>query len=61
MRDETLALHAGIDARPTIKAVAVPICQTAACHFGIDPRDEIFADLGQVRAAAVRGYVRTAP
>ena len=30
MRDETLALHAGFDADPATKAVAVPIYQTAA-------------------------------
>jgi O-acetylhomoserine (thiol)-lyase len=33
MRDETLALHAGFDADPTTKAVAVPIYQTAAYQF----------------------------
>ena len=33
MRDETLALHAGFDADPATKAVAVPIYQTAAYHF----------------------------
>ncbi|HMH64163.1 MAG TPA: O-acetylhomoserine aminocarboxypropyltransferase/cysteine synthase family protein [Rhizomicrobium sp.] len=33
MRDETLALHAGFDADPATKAVAVPIYQTAAYQF----------------------------
>src|SRR6202451_3911445 len=33
MRDETLALHAGFEADPTTKAVAVPIYQTAAYQF----------------------------
>src|SRR5580692_847932 len=33
MRDETLALHAGFDADPSTKAVAVPIYQTAAYQF----------------------------
>ncbi len=33
MRDETLALHAGFDADPTTRAVAVPIYQTAAYQF----------------------------
>src|SRR6195952_5216162 len=33
MRAETLALHAGFDADPTTKAVAVPIYQTAAYQF----------------------------
>src|ERR1700676_5067902 len=33
MRDETLALHAGFEAEPTTKAVAVPIYQTAAYEF----------------------------
>jgi O-acetylhomoserine (thiol)-lyase len=33
MRPETLALHAGFDADPATKAVAVPIYQTAAYQF----------------------------
>ena len=33
MRDETLALHAGFDADPATRAVAVPIYQTAAYQF----------------------------
>src|ERR1700683_2260226 len=33
MRDETLALHAGFEADPATKAVAVPIYQTAAYQF----------------------------
>jgi O-acetylhomoserine (thiol)-lyase len=33
MRDETIALHAGFDADPATKAVAVPIYQTAAYQF----------------------------
>jgi O-acetylhomoserine (thiol)-lyase len=33
MRDETLAIHAGFDADPATKAVAVPIYQTAAYQF----------------------------
>src|SRR3569623_1427282 len=33
MRAETLALHAGFDADPATKAVAVPIYQTAAYQF----------------------------
>jgi O-acetylhomoserine (thiol)-lyase len=33
MRDETLALHAGFDADPATKAVAVPIYQTVAYQF----------------------------
>src|SRR3569623_634563 len=33
MRAETLALHAGFDADPATKAVAVPIFQTAAYQF----------------------------
>jgi O-acetylhomoserine (thiol)-lyase len=33
MRDETLAVHAGFDADPATKAVAVPIYQTAAYQF----------------------------
>jgi O-acetylhomoserine/O-acetylserine sulfhydrylase-like pyridoxal-dependent enzyme len=61
MRDETLALHAGFDACPAFKAVAKPICQTAACHIGIEHKDEIIADLGQVLAAATRGRVWTVP
>jgi hypothetical protein len=61
MRDETLALHAGFDACPAIKAVVVPVCQTAACHFGIEHQDEIIGDLGQVVVAAMGGRVRTVP
>ncbi len=33
MRDETLALHAGFEADPATRAVAVPIYQTAAYQF----------------------------
>jgi len=33
MRDETLAIHAGFDADPATKAVAVPIYQTVAYEF----------------------------
>ena len=61
MRDVTLALHAGFEACPANKVVAVPIGRTAACHLGIELKDEIIADLGQVLAAAMRGRVRTVP
>ena len=54
MHDETLALHAGFDADPVTRAVALPIYRTAACQSDS-------ADKGASLAVAMRSRIRMAP
>jgi O-acetylhomoserine (thiol)-lyase len=54
MHDETLALHVGFDADPVTRAVAVPICGTAAYQSDS-------AGNGAALAPAKRSRTRVAP
>jgi O-acetylhomoserine (thiol)-lyase len=52
MRAETIAIHAGHDADPATKAVAVPICRTATHALGGADRRTALFNLKEKRRAA---------